>query len=454
MTRRLLVGYLAITVIVLLILEVPLAVFYSQRERERFTTAVERDASVLATIYEDSLEKGQPPNAAAAQQYAKRTGARVVVVDNDGIAEVDTAESVPRDFSTRPEIITALTGSRAVGTRSSATLHADLLYVAIPVASGGTIHGAVRVTLDTSDVDSQIHRFWLGLAAVAAVILAAMALVGLAIARSMTRPIRRLQGVATQFAGGDLSIDEQPLEGPVELQALARTMSTMAARLSELLTAQRAFVADASHQLRTPLTALRLRLENLQARASTADADELEAAIDETVRLGALVNDLLQLARADQSHVVEDTDLAAVTTGRVDMWAAVADAKDVRLELSGADQPVLVAAVPGALEQILDNVLDNAINATPSGSLVTVSVERGTAQHALRISDHGPGLSDDDKAHAVQRFWRGATGGSGTGLGLAIASALATASGGDLTLGDVPGHGLAVRLSLRPASSS
>ena len=146
MTRRLLVGYLAITVIVLLILELPLAVFYSQRERERFTTAVERDASVLATIYEDSLEKDQPPDAGAAEQYATRTGARVVVVDNDGIARVDTAESVPRDFSTRPEIIIALSGSRAVGTRSSATLHADLLYVAIPVGR----RFAIRPSTSTS----------------------------------------------------------------------------------------------------------------------------------------------------------------------------------------------------------------------------------------------------------------------------------------------------------------
>ena len=454
MTRRLLVGYLAVTVIVLLLLEVPLAVFYSQRERERFTTAVERDASVLATLYEDSLEKHQPPDAAPAEQYAGRTGARVVVVDNDGIAEVDTAEPVPRDFSTRPEIITALSGSRAIGTRSSATLSTDLLFVAIPVASGGTVHGAVRVTLDTNDVDRQIHRFWLALAAVAAVILAAMTLVGLAIARSMTRPIRRLQGVATRFAAGDLSIDEQPLDGPAELQALARTMSTMATRLSELLTAQRVFVADASHQLRTPLTALRLRLENLQARADGADVDEIEAAIDETVRLGALVNDLLQLARADQSHVVENTDLAAVTSGRVAMWSVVADANDVRLELSGVDQPAVVAAVPGALEQILDNVLDNAINASRPGSQVTVVVERGAAEHTLTISDQGPGLSDSDKVRAVQRFWRGSAGGPGTGLGLAIASALATASGGDVTLGDAPGHGLAVRLSLPAATSS
>ena len=454
MTRRLLVGYLAITVIVLLILELPLAVFYSQRERERFTTAVERDASVLATIYEDSLEKDQPPDAGAAEQYATRTGARVVVVDNDGIARVDTAESVPRDFSTRPEIIIALSGSRAVGTRSSATLHADLLYVAIPVASGGTIHGAVRVTLDTNDVDSQIHRFRLGLAAVAAVVLAAMTLVGLAIARSMTRPIRKLQDVAIRFAGGDLSVSEDPLSGPIELQALDRAMSTMAARLTELLAAQRSFVADASHQLRTPLTAMRLRLENLQARVGSADADELEAAIDETVRLGALVNDLLQLARADQSHVVEETDLAAVTSGRVEMWAAVADAKDVRLQLSGAEQPVLVSAIHGAIEQILDNVLDNAINATPPGSVVRVSIERDSAHHVLTISDQGPGLSTDDKARAMQRFWRGSTSRSGTGLGLAIAGALATASGGDLMLTDAPGNGLAVKLSLRPANSS
>lgn len=448
MTKRLLASYLVVTVIVLVILEVPLAVFYGQRERERFAAAVERDATVIATLYEDSLERNQPLDPATADQYSNRTGARVVVVDRDGIARIDTGETVPRDFSTRPEIITALSGARAVGTRPSETLQTDLLYVAIPVASGGTIHGAVRLTLDTNDVDSQIHRFWTGLAGVAAVVLAAMTVIGLAIARSVTRPIRQLQHSATRFASGDLTVDDHPAGGPVEIQALSNAMSTMAVRLAELLAAQRAFVADASHQLRTPLTALRLRLENLHAHAGAADADELERAVDETIRLSALVNDLLQLARVDQVHVVETADLAEITAGRVEMWAAVADANQVRIDVSGTGQPAAVSTVPGGVEQILDNVLDNAINASPPSSHITVALERGTSSHRVSISDQGAGLSDDDKAHAVQRFWRGTTTAPGTGLGLAIADTLATASGGSLTLTDAPGGGLCVTLTL------
>jgi signal transduction histidine kinase len=222
----------------------------------------------------------------------------------------------------------------------------------------------------------------------------------------------------------------------------------MAVRLAALMAEQRAFVADASHQLRTPLTALRLRLENLQARVGLDDQADLDTAIDETIRLGALVNDLLQLARADQPQPIEPADLASITASRVDIWSAIADAKQVRLELVGADEPLLVHAVGGAIEQILDNTLDNAINATPAGSTVTIRVRRGTATHSLAVTDQGPGLTDDDKAHALQRFWRGATDVPGTGLGLAIANALAIASGGSLSINDAPGHGLAVVLVL------
>lgn len=453
MTKRLLLGYLTITVLVLVLLEVPLALFYSQRELDRLTTGVERDATVIASIYEDDLQIGRSLDPGAATLYASRTGARVVVTDARGIALIDTEQTVPRDFSTRPEIATALTGRRAAGTRSSTTLGSDFVYVAIPVTSSGVVHGAVRLTLATSHVDSHIHRFWLGLVLIAATVLAVMTLVGLVIAHGVTLPIRRLQVQATRFARGDLTPDEQVTAGPPELRELSDTMSTMAIRLAALIDEQRAFVADASHQLRTPLTALRLRLENLQARLPEADAAELDNAIDETTRLAGLVSDLLQLARADHGQPAAPTDIADIARQRVDTWSALAESRGVTLQLVADDAPVVALAQPGSVEQVLDNTLDNALTVLPDGGVITVTVIGGTSEHRLIISDNGPGLPDADKERATRRFWRAADAapGAGTGLGLAIASALAHASGGDLTLGDAPPHGLAVTLTL-PAS--
>jgi signal transduction histidine kinase len=447
MTRRLLLSYLIVTALVLALLEVPLAVFYSQRERERIAADVEHDATVLATLYEDDLENGLPLDSAPADQYRDRTGARVVVVDGDGITKVDTDQSTDRDFSTRPEIELALAGNTAAGTRSSETLGTDLLYVAVPVASGGTVHGALRVTLDTSDVNARIHRFWRSLAGIAAVVLAVVAVVGWGIARSVTRPIRQLNSDASRFASGDLTVSPEPINGPPEVRALADTMSSMARRLDELLRSQRTFIADASHQLRTPLTALRLRLDNIQSQLPAQSSAELDAAIDETTRLAALVTSLLQLARADERPATGFADLARLTIDRVDTWTAVADANGVTMIADTPPENVLVEADPAAIEQILDNLFDNALNASPSGSTITARITSHATTCDLTISDQGTGLSDDDKLLATQRFWRGDTTTSGTGLGLAIVDALATASHAKVRLADTSDGGLAVTIS-------
>ena len=161
MTRRLLVSYLLVTALVLVLLEVPLAVFYAQRERERIAADVEHDASVIATFYEDDLEGDAAPRL--------RTGRPSTATAPERGSSSSTATASPGSTPTRPSIATsppvqrsqlALAGNTAEGTRSSETLETDLLYVAVPVASGGVVHGAVRVTLDTSDVNARIHRFW------------------------------------------------------------------------------------------------------------------------------------------------------------------------------------------------------------------------------------------------------------------------------------------------------
>jgi signal transduction histidine kinase len=453
-TRRLLLGYLVAAVVVLLVLEIPLAIFYQQRETGRLIVDVERDATVLAAYYEEPLENGTPARAAPADAYAKRTGVRVVVVDKAGTSVIDTAGPAGRDFATRPEIKIALGGARADGTRHSDTLNTQLLYVAVPVSSGGTVYGAVRLTLDTQEVKALVRGYWLGLLGVAAVVLVAMAGIGWTIARSVTRPLRHLNAEAARFATGDLTTTEPDPGAPPEIAALGATMNTMAQRLERLLAEHREFVADASHQLRTPLTALRLRLENLQSAASTPDeADDLGAAIDETTRLAGLVGDLLQFARAEETTAPETVDLVPLAADRVDTWSALADVADVTLDFTAPRSPVFARAVPGGVEQILDNLIDNAITAAPPGTRVSVSVVRGHVDHRFTISDEGPGLSDDLKVRALDRFWRSDQSAPGTGLGLPIAAALAKASGGSLVLHDSPGGGLAVTVTLPAAGA-
>lgn len=184
MTRRLVLSYVLVTALILVLLEVPLAIFFQQRELDRLTVDAERDATVLATIYEDTLERGLTVDSTPADEYAVRTTVRVVVVDEAGFSIVDTGARVDRNFSTRPEIAEALTGNRSVGIRRSETLDTELLYIAVPVASGGTVHGALRLTVDTDEVTARIWKFWIGLMAIAAIILIVMAGVGWIIARS------------------------------------------------------------------------------------------------------------------------------------------------------------------------------------------------------------------------------------------------------------------------------
>lgn len=444
MTRRLILSYLAITVAVLIILEVPFAVFFAQRERDRLTANVERDAYVMATVYEDFIEVGVDPDPRRAEDYANTTGARVIVVDETGMSLVDTAEPTPQDFSTRPEIAAALSGERAAGTRRSESLGTDLLFVSIPIAANGAIQGAVRLTLDTSEVDDRIQTFWWGLLGIAAVVVVAITLIGWLIARSVTLPLRRLSETARRFGGGDFRTEDSKSEGPPELRELATTMSNMADQLAELIDQQRAFVADASHQLRTPLTGLRLRLENLQATLATADSTQIDLAIDEITRLSNVVNDLLRLARADRGDIPVPHDLTTIVAERVNTWTAVAETAGIHLDFRRDGEHLVVMAVSGGIEQILDNVLDNAISIAPARTIVTIVLEPGTSMHRLSILDQGPGLSDQEKILALRRFWRGAHQRPGSGLGLAIADGLARSSGGSLELHDSPSGGLRV----------
>ena len=232
MRRRLLATYLAVAVLVLALLEIPLAISYAHSERQDLAGKVERDAVALATLVEDALEQGTPvpkqvPRIAA--DYTAHTGGRVLVVDSRGRAIVDSAPTGSRDFSSRPEIARALAGEISTGTRSSQSLGTDLLDVAVPAASSGIVHGAVRITYPTSAVDSRIHRYWTVLAAIAAAVLAVAAATAAVLARWVVRPLDRLERAADAIGSGDLAA-RAAVEGPPEVRRLAATFNTMGAR--------------------------------------------------------------------------------------------------------------------------------------------------------------------------------------------------------------------------------
>ena len=457
MSRRLLISYLALAIVVLALLEIPLGISYARNERHDLSTNVERDAVALASLAEDALEQrasAPPAVARLARRYQRDTGGRVVVVDAQGRALVDSeSQGVGADFSSRPEIAAALDGTVATGTRHSNTLGTDLLYVAVPAASGGIVHGAVRITYPTSEVDERVRRYWLVLAAIAAVVLAvAVALAG-GFARWIVRPLSRVEEAAGEVAAGNLNV-RVPATGPPELRRLAGSFNEMVVQLGSLLHSQEQFVADASHQLRTPLTALRLRLENLARDGDGRREGEFEGALEELERLSALVDGLLTLARADRAaSTPAELDVASGLGERVEAWSALAEEQQVRL-VARVEGRLHALATPGRLEQVLDNLLANALEVAPTGSDIELTAARSGPWVEIRIRDRGPGMSSEEIAHAFDRFWRGGADEAGFGLGLAIVQRLVHADGGEIELRPREGGGLEAILRLRASVSS
>ena len=467
MTRRLVVSYLLVAAFVLVVVELPLGLTFAGRAQDRLLADVERDARVLAGLVEERVERDDAAAVSSiAVDYAAPIDGRVVITDAEGRSLVDTSspDGPVRDFSTRPEFVAALDGTQAAGIRRSETLDEELAYVAVPISSDGVVTGVVRVSFPTHELREQIRENWMRLGLLTVLVLAAAGSVGWLIARWAVAPIASLEDGASRIAEGDLGGRAVVGRGPPELRHLAETFNEMAVRLEALIGSQRAFVADASHQLRTPLTALRLRIESLEQElddppdregslgAAREDAAAIGAEID---RLSRLVEGLLALARSETSVGTEVVDVVEVVDDAVARWGPLALEHDVELLVVPAAGPTSPRALParvarGGLPQILDNLIDNALEVAPPGTTVELSARSDDDDVELTVRDHGPGMTVAERARAADRFWRGAGAGpGGTGLGLAIVAELAAATGG--TVGFVEpddGDGLVVRVRL------
>jgi signal transduction histidine kinase len=461
---RLLAAFVGVTIVVLAAQGIPLARYLRTVENERLVASIQRDAFILAGTSNAALsstgpEREQDRDAlqSTVDIYGTRTGARVVVTNASGTAVAVSGDESLRgdDYSTRPEIAAALTGNPTSGRRSSETLGGDLVYVAVPVLSGARPIGVVRLTYPAAAIDDRVSSKVRGIVVVGLISLSAAALAAALLATTIVRPLRRLQRATEQVAAGNFESRAVVDEGAPEIRGLAASFNSMTEKISTLVERQRSFAGDASHQLRTPLTALRLQLEraavNIESDPTAARGD-IEAAREETERLQRLVEGLLMLARADQGTLVTETiPVAAIVAERAAIWAPLAEDRGVIVTAGHVAADIMARGVPGTLEQIIDNYIDNALNASMTGNEILVSAAAMNGWVTIHVADRGPGMPSDQLQHAFDRFWRASSAGhEGSGLGLAIVRQLAEASGGDVALANRIGGGLdaSVRLPL------
>ena len=459
---RLLLAAFYLTAAAVLALSIPLALTVERRADSDYEAAVLGDAAILAARVSDLVVAATgPPTSPGPRlerlvaESARARDQRVVVLDASGRVVADSAGTAPSGeaFATsgRPEFRTALFQGRIdTRTRYSDTLGQDLLLVTVPVVDRGRVVGAVRLSAGTEAVETAVRASWLRLALLGGVVIVAGVLVAWLLELPLGRQIRRLADASTRLGQGDLAA-RVPEEGPEELRVLARSFNQMAAELESSIEAQREFVANASHQLRTPLTGLRLRLEAIAGEGglSGEQAVKAEAELD---RLTALVEDLLALARATASDsTASAVDLEAVAREAVGRWREAATAAGKRLELRAQGEPQVWAKWED-IAQVLDNLIDNALRYSASGEVhVETSVRDGSA--CLAVADSGPGIAPEDRSQVFERFYRGVSGrraGGGTGLGLAIVEELVRRSGGEVRLLDAPGTRLEAVFPLRP----
>jgi signal transduction histidine kinase len=434
-----------VLLLALIALGVPLAISLGDRVDAEVRGQARSQVDVVAASASELLAPARRP---ALQNLVEISAAsvrgRAIVVDSRGRLLADSAGApAGRSYADRPEVHAALGGRGEQITRNSETLGAEILATSAPILEHGRPAGAVRITQSVGAVHDAVRESILDLSALGFVVLLLGLVAGALIAQQIARPIRRLDVAARRVADGDLETTVE-VEGSTEQRSLARAFNEMTRRVKRLLRSQQDFVADASHQLRTPLTGLRLRLEGLgeRFRDDRAASTELDAATHEIDRLSAIVAELLILSRAGEHELPAMTvDLAETARRAVERWRHAAEERGIELEARAEGEGESMRCAGPDLDRALDSLVENALRYSPEGSTVAIAVRAG----GIEVLDEGPGLEPGEEQAIFERFSRGSAGRrgtSGTGLGLPIARELTRQWGADVTLSNRSGGGL------------
>ncbi|MFE5188509.1 sensor histidine kinase [Streptomyces sp. NPDC056628] len=456
MRTRLLPLLIVLMAAVLLALGVPLAVSLAAAQQQKvvvdriddtaYFAAIARPATDSATGSRDVLRVLSRELENYYEVYGVRAG--VFLPNDTPLASGPATWFLPGTGEVRDAFEESLLSRRSHDPEQVWPWQRGRLVVASPVIRDGDVVAVVVTDSPTGPMRSRTLHGWLiiGAGLTAAMLVAVSA--ALRLTGWVLRPVRVLDVTTHEIASGRLKSRVAVASGPPELRRLARSFNEMADNVEDVLEQQRAFVADASHQLRNPLAALLLRIELLAFELPEGNA-EIASVQAEGRRLAQVLDDLLDLALAEHTEAdVRLTDIGALTAERVAAWAPTAEVKGVRLR--GTCPATTAWADPVALSSALDAVIDNAVKFTPRGEKVEVTVASDGDTSTIEVADRGPGLTDEELARVGDRFWRSGRHQNvkGSGLGLSISRALLAAGGGTIAYAHHEPHGLRVTVTL------
>ncbi|MEU3573061.1 HAMP domain-containing sensor histidine kinase [Kitasatospora sp. NPDC036755] len=469
MRTRLLGILIALMLCVLAALGLPLAAAVAAAEQTKVVVDRLDDAARLAQDLPtsgaaDSARKGDPEPAPGDQsreraidsevrRYHDLYGVHLGIFQRDGaaISAAPDGWRVPAGGWAAQAFQEALDGRRSHNPPQVWPWTPDrTITVAAPVVRDGDVVAVVLSESPTEALRTRVLHQWLVIGAGEAAAMIVAVLLAVRLTEWVLRPVRTLDRATHDIATGRMAARVAPGGGPPELQRLARSFNEMADHVVLAMDQQKAFVADASHQLRNPLSALLLRVEVLGLELPEGHEEELSGVREEGVRLARVLDDLLGLATAEHARPEpERTDLAELTLARVDAWRPAAEQRGIALRWDGPALAIGMAD-PIGFGSALDAVVDNALKFSPAGSEVRLRVAVRRDEVAVTVSDAGPGLTEDELSRAGDRFWRSTRHQNvdGSGLGLSIARTLLAAGGGSLGFAPVRPTGLAVTLAV------
>jgi signal transduction histidine kinase len=389
MRRRLILSTAAIALAAVIVLGVPLGAVEAARLRGESSSRLEREADQVSAAMDDRVERGQQITPALLRSLVSR-GHWVQITVRGG-----------QRIATGPP----LGGEPLVA------------------HSGARLAGAVVAQAPIGELHRRVYREWLLIAALGLGGVLVATLLAALQARRLARPLEAIAHRSEQLGDGDFSVRAGRFGVP-EIDAIAQGLDSSAERIAELVAREREFSSNVSHQLRTPLTALRLRIE--EASAETAKDAELDAALGEVDRLDTTIGHLLAYARQASAGNAVTVNLGAIVHDHASRWRPLFGRAQRRFEIV-AEKNVLVSASRGTVGQILDVLLDNALR--HGRGAVQVRVATNGRSGSVTVSDDGPGIPDDV---TDQIFERGDSRTGGTGIGLHLARTLAQADNGSL----------------------
>jgi len=446
----------AILVVLLLAAVAALAVplTLSLADRRTAALAAERDRQLAALA--DAAASPDSPLQRLVDRYYDVYGEGLLITDSDG----HTLASRGLDVSD-PGVATATTHALVDAPASQwdpiLPWHRDRHLATAGVRRDGELVGAVVLAVDPKVAARNVAVGWLWVAVGSLAFLVLAVVVGRSLTRWVLRPLDGLERAVAEMTEG-ITGPPADVAGPPELRHFTAAFNTMAQVVRASLDRQRRLIADASHQLRNPLAAVRLRtdtLENYLIEDGWPTYSALSAELD---RFENLLEQLLRLARAEQvsgsrqvglaTTAAESADLADVIAERVAYWQPILDSEGQLLDDRSNHPGPIVQLARHDVEQLLDVALENALRYAGSGATVTVSTAQSGDTAELIVSDDGTGLPDEDLARAPTRFWRAQNDGAGTGLGLAIAAEITAGHGGTISVEKAPEGGVLVRYRL------